>query len=1226
MTSSAINFIRRHKRPLAGTLVGMLIAGIAVTAPHVASAGSGFQDAIMSVLANITYALIQFMAKLLVVVINIMVAVAQYSKFLGVDAVEKGWAIVRDVCNMFFIVVLLIIAFGTILRLENYRYNRLLARLIIMAVLVNFSKFIAGFLIDFSQVVMLTFVNAWRDIAAGNFTSALGLQDIVSLSRDQNLDVGSSSNVGAVLTALLLGLALVTIATIVMAIIAIVLVLRILALWFLIVLSPLAFLLKTYPSTEKYAARWWQEFGKYAVTGPVVAFLLWLTLAIIASPTNISSDVFINTTEGGAIVDTSDTGMDARISAAITTIGDSEKLLSYMIGIMLLVGTLVITKELGVAGGQMAGQWADKIKGFATKAAVLGGAAVAGGGLGMYAVTGGKKSLQLAGKAGVGMGKGVLGGIRNKLEAGRWSPLRGQNLNPKEWLEGIHAAGQERRREAIEKRDRYTIDRLQGYTKKIAIRGKRAHWYSLRGQDTGKTRDKYIAPHPLRALTGDMEYGWRHTVPNVVQPWKWGRGSYPEAEADLRKKRAVVEEASERRRARASGVDTGKYYIEDETKTRSGKEWDDEIAESKRRRLANPDSDENYEIVSDAEGKSFRTEKTFEKFMEQAKKDVGGRELTPKETEKKEREWDEAHALRRKQYEERNRLVSERADEMQDEVKKQFVAGGQSIYGVVEKKEKKKKQKDGQEVEEEITTKETFEEACKKIADTNGINLATATADERELIAAQAMEDEWGEKLKKRATDEVGASPAASDPRVAIQERVRKQVLAETPDEEEQRRLGRERLNKKADDLKQQAEDAATAAKSGNLTNAQKEAKQKEVDKMVQELEQIRAELARQKSIGLDETTLRELQRRLNDKEKKKNELQAYKDAGKATTKEDKEGADKDAEKLGRQEKQLREQAKGPAGAEELIALDEEIRRHEVAAQESEAQVTKLRPEVPYNLQRSLRDSINEQKKKLMSDSWHEHAAVMEDAFRRKDLALASAALLRATEYGNENELLNHFGYDQSPEDFRNFIEDKFVKELGMSMTQALSVATDVSYTAEKNKHWSLARTTKVNSASGRMEWQKNDDQQTEVLAEIRKTDFENFLRQGNRLAWGNEKLRGTTREEKMRNFRSSGERDFIMAPYAQALLRENFGKMMRGMNQGRFNVNLAVKILGDSNKPVLDRIAQDLGNRQQYSEGHAFTFKDWLEKVGQFAAHDQEQGEFEILQQILRRVSEEGF
>lgn len=387
----------------------LLVITVALLGPLIAQAQIPGATTIGNWLAQLTFWIIRMLANLLVVIINIMVAVAQYNTFLGSPAVVKGWVIVRDISNMFFIVVLLIIAFGTILRLENYRYNRLLARLIVMAILVNFSKFIAGFFIDFAQVIMLTFVNAWRDAAAGNITEALGLKDIISISGSGFLP-GENEDVGAVLTAMLLGLFLVVIAVIVMAIIALVLILRILALWFLIVLSPLAFLLRTYPSTEKYASRWWQEFGKYVVTGPVVAFLMWLSLAIMATPNQFSQDVFVKTAERGGVITGigSTSGTAAEISAAITEIGKSDKLLSYIMGIMLLVGTLVITKELGVAGGQLAGQWAEKIKGFGTRAAAVGGAFAVGGPLAAGAVAFGKQGIQLA-KTGVKKGAGFVG-------------------------------------------------------------------------------------------------------------------------------------------------------------------------------------------------------------------------------------------------------------------------------------------------------------------------------------------------------------------------------------------------------------------------------------------------------------------------------------------------------------------------------------------------------------------------------------------------------------------------------------------------------------------------------------------------------------------------------------------------------------------------------------------------------------------------------------------------
>lgn len=350
-----MNFLKRHQRAVVPTAAAFALAAIALFLPLPAAADVA--ETIGGWIASIIYWIIQLLAQLLVVIINIMVAVAQYNNFLNAPAVVKGWAIVRDLANMFFIVVLLIIAFGTIMKIESYRYNRLLARLVVMAVLVNFSKFIAGFFIDFAQVIMITFVNAWRDAAAGNITSALGLQDIIQISGSVPPEF---KNQGAILGALILGLFLLIVAVIVMSIIAIVLILRILALWFLVVLSPLAYLFRTYPSTEQYASRWWREFGKYVVTGPVVAFLLWLSLAIMSTPNALKLDNVIvsqKETTGIGVPDTA-----GPISATLTKIGQSETLLSYMVAIMLLVGTLIITKELGVAGGNLAGQWAERIR------------------------------------------------------------------------------------------------------------------------------------------------------------------------------------------------------------------------------------------------------------------------------------------------------------------------------------------------------------------------------------------------------------------------------------------------------------------------------------------------------------------------------------------------------------------------------------------------------------------------------------------------------------------------------------------------------------------------------------------------------------------------------------------------------------------------------------------------------------------------------------------------
>jgi len=119
--------------------------------------------------------------------------VVQYNDFIDSAAVQTGWSVVRDICNMFFVLILLVIAFGTILRLQNYRMNRLLGKLIIMIVLVNFSKMIAGFFIDISQVVSMTFVNAFADTAAANFVQALHLREMLALGLSETEGIFSLS-------------------------------------------------------------------------------------------------------------------------------------------------------------------------------------------------------------------------------------------------------------------------------------------------------------------------------------------------------------------------------------------------------------------------------------------------------------------------------------------------------------------------------------------------------------------------------------------------------------------------------------------------------------------------------------------------------------------------------------------------------------------------------------------------------------------------------------------------------------------------------------------------------------------------------------------------------------------------------------------------------------------------------------------------------------------------
>lgn len=335
-----------------------------------------FQNCVANIAAHTLYPVIQFLGNFLITLINILVAVAAYNDFVRATTVEKGFVIVRDLANMFFIVILLIIAVGTILNLQQYKYNRLLGRLIITAFLVQYARFILGFLIDIAQVVMLTFVNAFRLAAAGNLTTAFGLNDLLTLR-----DVSPSSVTGyALIGALLLALALLIVALIVVGVYVVVFIIRIIALWLLIILSPLAFVLRTFPAGQSYANQWWEKFTKYVICGPVIAFFLWLTLTVVATTSPGESLINVNLNAGEissntAVVNTGGTG--GPVASAITKVSQSDHLLSYIVAILLLFSSMTIAQQLCGAAGKFVGQWSDRAK----RAALVGTGVVAGVGL-----------------------------------------------------------------------------------------------------------------------------------------------------------------------------------------------------------------------------------------------------------------------------------------------------------------------------------------------------------------------------------------------------------------------------------------------------------------------------------------------------------------------------------------------------------------------------------------------------------------------------------------------------------------------------------------------------------------------------------------------------------------------------------------------------------------------------------------------------------------------------
>ncbi|MBI4250645.1 hypothetical protein HY622_03590 [Candidatus Uhrbacteria bacterium] len=308
------------------------------------------RDQMLSGLGWILSMVIDALNGLFINVVYLIIDVSRYTGFIDSIPVTRGWEIVRDVMNMFFVIVLLAIAVGTILQQEKYHYSKTLPKFIIAAIMINFSKTIAGIFIDFANVVMLTFTGAIENTAGGNFLAITGLHEFQNYVAQPGT---SAVGVWETLLSLVILLAFTVIALIVVVVMLFILIFRIVALWFLVVLSPAAFFLSALPDDKGYAKKWWDQFVNYLIVGPIMLFFLWLSFTTLASSSGAGAN---NAPQiGRTISSVSPTATTPIPNKLGTAIGTPQTTLGFFLGIVMLLGSMAVAQQLGVEGGKMAG-------------------------------------------------------------------------------------------------------------------------------------------------------------------------------------------------------------------------------------------------------------------------------------------------------------------------------------------------------------------------------------------------------------------------------------------------------------------------------------------------------------------------------------------------------------------------------------------------------------------------------------------------------------------------------------------------------------------------------------------------------------------------------------------------------------------------------------------------------------------------------------------------------
>ena len=239
--------------------------------------------------------------------------------------VTEGWKIVRDLCNVFFIFILLYVAFAMILGLQNVKAKEMMINVVIIGLLINFSLFFTQVVVDSGNILARVFYNSETikektasntEATIGGFGLAQKSGDEISLSsgvvsqiNPQNIvrhaneiaiqdSSGTTDGKEGIAALGAGGFILVTIlATIVNLVgifvfvsIALIFIARVIGLWLAMIFAPLAFLTYIIPSMASGVKMvgwkdWWSNLIGLSFLAPIFMFMLYLIILFLGGET-----------------------------------------------------------------------------------------------------------------------------------------------------------------------------------------------------------------------------------------------------------------------------------------------------------------------------------------------------------------------------------------------------------------------------------------------------------------------------------------------------------------------------------------------------------------------------------------------------------------------------------------------------------------------------------------------------------------------------------------------------------------------------------------------------------------------------------------------------------------------------------------------------------------------------------------------------------------------------
>jgi len=385
-------FYNKYKKPVLCLFLILFISSLGIFVFGVGEAEAGPIDSLVKgFLILIGYALLGVLwlvGQIMNAAAGLISGILAHTDFTSAAVVIKGWEITRDLANMFFVLILLIIAFATILRIETYGMKQILWKLIVAALLINFSLVFCGVIIDFSQILTQFFID---ESGGTQFTvkiaAALNLSKIVpqdekmcsewnecnksdldecraqckddqdydsnceelcykfeckctgewTTTKELDFDWGKGTwDTITILMGLLMSIIFSVVALFAFSAFAFFLIVRILAIWFLLILAPIVWLLWILPATKKHFTDWWSSFIKWVFFAPIYMFFVYLALKTFQS--------FLS----AGTITASDTG--ATSAAILPAMLSFKYLFQFFLVIGFLLGGLMVAQKMSIAG------------------------------------------------------------------------------------------------------------------------------------------------------------------------------------------------------------------------------------------------------------------------------------------------------------------------------------------------------------------------------------------------------------------------------------------------------------------------------------------------------------------------------------------------------------------------------------------------------------------------------------------------------------------------------------------------------------------------------------------------------------------------------------------------------------------------------------------------------------------------------------------------------------